>query len=421
MSNDITQPDIAYQPIFVARQPIFTPERELWGYELLFRDGKVGAAHIGDPDLATSQVIADGISLGTAGVAPGSKFLINFPTKMLVEKSTLAIPKENCVVEILETVEATDDVLAALRDLKEQGYTLALDDFVGQDGFEEILKLADIVKVEVLGMPPAKLIPLTQRLKKQGVRLLAEKIEDQALFDMCKSLGYIYFQGYFFSKPEVIEGRKVPMGQLAKLQLLHKLSSPDYNVKDVAQTIHADTSLSYRLLTYLNSASFSLTQKVSSIAQAVTILGHNPLKHWLMVVIVSDMNPSPRASELAFKSVQRGRFLNLMATHLGNKSPYPGETMFLLGLFSMLDALLNQPMDKVIAQMPLEDDLKQALIGEEGPARDWLDMAAAVEAAEWKNVAGLLGKYELKTEDTATNYAKAMVWTSEILKTTGPD
>jgi len=420
MSNDITQPDIAYQPIFVARQPIFKPTMELWGYELLFRNGMVGAAHIDDPDLATSQVIADGISLGTAGVAPGSKFLVNFPKKMLVDKAALAIPKENCIVEILETVEATDDVIAALKDIKGQGYTLALDDFVGQDGFEEILKLADIVKVEVLGMPPGKLIPLTQRLKKQGVSLLAEKIEDQAMFDMCKSLGYSYFQGYFFSKPEVVEGRKVPMGQLAKLQLLHKLSSADYDVKDVAQTIRADTSLSYRLLTYLNSASFSLTQKVSSIAQAVTILGHQPLKHWLMVVIVSDMNPSPRATELAFKSVQRGRFLDLTARQLGASSPYPADTMFLLGLFSLLDALLNQPMDKVIAKMPLEEELKQALTGEEGPARDWLDMATAVEEGDWQNVAGILNKYGLKTEDTATNYAKAIIWTSEILKTTGP-
>lgn len=415
MQDELLKQDEQFEPIFVARQPIFDRNQNIWGYELLFRhSGQAGTAKVTDPDVATAKVIADGFSLALTGMPPGRRTLINFPQNLILRGTAYALPKDVCVVEILETVKATPEIVNACKKLKEAGYTLALDDFVGQPGFEEILKIADIVKVEILGQPTANIIKISQALKKGGSKLLAEKIEDQKAYQLTKSLGYEYFQGYFFSKPEIIPGRKISANQLSKMRLLQALTREEAETKELAQIIEGDLSLSYRLLRFMNSAAFGLAKTLTSVEQAVALLGRRPLKQWIMVVSLSDLAPTPRAEELSFQSIQRGRFLETLAMAMP-RPVMPKETAFLLGLFSKLDALLNQPMEQILNDLPLDADIKSALAGEQNPARRLLDFLDAVEAGAWDTTVEALASYGVKQDEAAVLYAKSTSWTQKIL------
>ena len=415
MQDELLKQDEQFEPIFVARQPIFDRNQNIWGYELLFRhSGQAGTAQVTDPDVATAKVIADGFSLALTGLPPGRRTLINFPQNLILRGTAYALPKDICVVEILETVQATPQIVEACRRIKEAGYVLALDDFVGQGGFEEILKLADIVKVEILGQPAPHIIKISQALKKSGIKLLAEKIEDQKAYQLTKSLGYEYFQGYFFSKPEIIPGRKISANQISKMRLLQALTREDVETKELAKIIEGDLSLSYRILRFMNSAAFGLAKKLTSVEQAVSLLGRRPLKQWIMVVSLSDLAPTPRAEELSFQSIQRGRFLETLVGAMP-KPMMPKDTAFLLGLFSKLDALLNQPMQQILGDLPLEDDIKSALVGQQNPARKLLNFLESVEVGAWDATTEALAAYGVNQADAAVLYAKSTSWTQKIL------
>jgi len=414
-SNESFLPDLQYLPIFVARQPIFSPELSVWGYELLFRGGAdASTACFDSPDLATSNVIADGFTLAMAGIGQDKKILINFPAGSILDGSPLALPKESCVVEILETVDPTPDVVEALSIIKDQGYTLALDDYVGQDGYEPLIELADIVKVDVLGLSKLELVKTVNRLRNFGVKLLAEKVENSEMFDITRNLGFSFFQGFFFSKPEVLPGRKPPSGAAAKVLLLKELSRPEWEINHIAEIISRDLSFSYRLLKFINSAVFSLKHKVKSLSQAVSLLGQKAFKQWAMVVILSDLDNSKRAEELSYMSIQRARFLELVSQGQP-ESPHPPDTMFLVGLFSLLDAILNQEMKEIISDTPLDEEIKEALSRVPNRTREWLLMLEAVERGEWSDVGRFLAENKIDPAMAAVHYLKASSWAHEIL------
>lgn len=415
MSTPTTSDAALYEPIFVARQPIFDTGMDIWGYELLFRhSGQAGTAQILDPDQATAKVIADGLALALDGLPPGKRLLINFPANLILKEAALALPKDVCVIEILETVDPTPEILDACKKLKAEGYTLALDDFVGQPGYEELIKLTDIVKVEILGQETKDVIKTSQMLRKLGVELLAEKVEDKAQHQLTKTLGYLYFQGYYFSKPVIVPGRKISSSVMARVRILQELSKEDFEVKAISKIFNSDLSLSYRLLQYLNSAAFSLPSKITSISQAVTILGSRQLRQWLMVVMLSDMDPSPKAAELTFASVQRGRFLELLTASMA-RPDYPPDTMFMLGLFSRLDALLGQPMAEVVKPMPLSDEIKDALLGVENKASARLHLLDALDRGDWEAVDAMVDELGLDHEKAAVAHARSSAWAQGLL------
>lgn len=410
--------DDQYEAIFVARQPIFTTEMDIWGYELLFRhSAEAGAARIDDENLATMKVIADGLTLALSGVAMDKKALINFPAALIENQSALALPKDRCVVEILETVEATDAIVDALKGIKESGYTLALDDFVGQPGFEPIIELADIVKVEILGQPREKIEAVTKALLKPGIKLLAEKIEDRETFEFCRDLGYSYFQGYFFSKPEIVPGRKIPTSSMAKIRLLKELNREDVEFEDLAKIIAMDVSLTLRLLKFVNSASFALRHEVQSIAHAISMLGIKSFKQWAMVVLMAEMDSSPRGMELAFTAMQRARFLSAVAAQIPTID-YKPDTMFLLGLFSKLDAMLNQNMADILEDIPLQEEIKTALLGGKNKARALLILLDLLDDADWDKATKLLDKFRVDIDLVANYFMESMSWANERLAET---
>ncbi len=403
-----------FEPIFVARQPIFDRQRRIWGYELLFRHSDTAAtAEILDPDLATAKVIADGLTLAATGLPTDKHLLINFPQGLLLNGSTYALPQQRCVIEILETVPPEPAIIEALKAVKAAGYTLALDDFVGQAGCEPFLELADIVKVEVSGQSRADLARLTATLQQGRAQLLAEKVETQGDFSFLHGLGYQLFQGYFFSKPEIVPGRKVSSAGLAKLRVLRELGREECDLPRLAKVISTDVSLSYRLLNYLNSAAFGLRQTVTSIQQAVAMLGLRRARQWLMVILLCDLNPAPAATELARESIHRARFLQLLSEQEGAPQT-TGEQHFLLGLLSKLDALLGQSMPEVVGLMPLDEQVKKALLGQPTPLLGRLQLVAALEAGHWPQVMALLDRYRIGRDRAARLWVEAGAWSGEL-------
>ena len=220
------------EAVFIARQPIFHPDEAVWGYELLFRSGEANFASILDEKQATSSVIADGLALAREGMDSSAKVLINFPENMLVEDAGFALPKDGCIIEILEDVQPSEAALGAVRRLKEAGYTLAVDDYSGQADLKPFIDLADIVKIDVLALDsdPERVAEVADSLP-GGLTLLAEKVEDLDIFARLKGQGFDLFQGFFFSKPEIIPGKKLTSNELTKLQLLGELAKPRFRIR----------------------------------------------------------------------------------------------------------------------------------------------------------------------------------------------
>lgn len=406
----------ALEQVFVARQPIFDARMKIWGYELLYRHASTAAqATFTDGAMATSKVIADGVSLGRSGLPPEAKTLINFPMKLILEGFGFALPPESCIIEVLESVDPTPEILGALSKLKQAGYTLALDDFVGQPSHGPFLELADIIKVDVLATPPDTLPGIAAALGGGRRLLVAEKVEDADMRQRALDLGFQLFQGYFFQKPELVKGRKMSSSELSKLKLLKELADENFDPDKVAKIIAADISLSYRLLRYINSAAFGRLAPVDSIKKAIMMLGQRNLAKWLQAVLMSDMNPSAKGLELVFMSVRRAKFLELLGRELDDPPARP-DALFVLGLFSLLDALLGQPMEEILDDLPLTAELTQALNGKGNDARELLDLAENLEQADWGTAGQVLKDLRLTSKTASLLHGDALRFAGELLR-----
>lgn len=408
------------ESVYVARQPIFTPGQAVWGYELLFRgSGESQAANVNDDQLATSQVIADGVTLALPGIEKGKRALINFPEGLLLSGAAFALPADVCVVEILETVRPSKLVFDALDKLREAGFTLAMDDYAGEEELKPFLKHVDILKMDILAMEndPERIRAATSEVKGLPLTLLAEKVENKEIFDLCVELGFHLFQGFFFSRPEIIPGKKVSANEAAKLQILKQLSQPDFQLQELADTINTDPSLSYRLFRYINSAGMGLTKKVESVRHATALLGQQKISQWLRAVILSDLNPSPRAQEVSFLSLHRAKFMEIVsdATGFGGRTP---DTFFTLGLFSMLDTLMGMGMEDILTEVPLEQDVADSLLGkspEDSPLRQMLLLADACARGELEAVAAFAGTHDLSAPAIAQIYGEGLQWVTAVM------
>ena len=386
-----------YDAFYIARQPIFGPDRSVWGYELLFRaSGLDSNATVEDMALATSKVIADGFGQATKGIPRDKKICINFSTEQLFDGTAEALPKDRVIIEIMEHVPTNLRTLTACRKLKKAGYTIALDNYEGQDERTPFLDIVSIVKIPMHTCGGNKAFQLRQQLEPYGCTLLANKVEDWRHFEATKFFGYQLFQGYFFARPEIMPGRKLPPGALATVRLLQELVNDDVEVNHLASILSTDPSLSYRLLRFINSAGFSLVSEVNSISHAISLLGLMPFKKWALVVAMADLDASEKGAELTFMELQRAFFLQTVAENLEKPFMDPGR-MFILGLFSKMDALLGLPMEEVLADLPLPAMITQGLLSRDNEAGGWLTLLEALEVGEWDafhekmDAMGLLG------------------------------
>jgi EAL and modified HD-GYP domain-containing signal transduction protein len=405
-----------YESIFVARQPVFAADESIWGYELLFRSGEDNVAVITDESQATSSVIADGMAMAMEGMPAGSRFLINFPEQMLLDDVGFALARENCVVEILENVRPTREVLAAIRKLKDAGYTIAVDDYFGQPELRSFLELADIVKVDILqlGADPERIRSTVAELSGTGVTLLGEKVEDDETFRTLREMGFSLFQGFFFSKPVIIPGKKLTSFETTKLQLLSELSKPEFEPRRLAEILQSDPNLSYRLFRYINSVGFGLRQKVTSLKRGIDMMGMIQAKQWLSAVVLADLNPAPRAGELAVMAVQRAKFLEAICVETGHSKTCQPDALFISGLFSLLDAMLGVRMDDILIRLPLDESIVKGLTGK-GDIHDLLSLAHSYEHGHWADTTRRIQRMGMAPGQVDRVYAASRNWAQRML------
>jgi len=411
---DINKATAASETLFVARQPIFTAEENIWGYELLFRSCQENMAVISDEAQATSSVIVDGLALASEGMNPDAKILINFPERLLIEDVGFVLPPDRCVIEILEHVPATEQTLAAARRLKEAGYTLALDDYTSQPELKPFLEFTDILKLDILNLDcdldriEAALADIPSTCK-----TLAEKVEDIDVFNALKKMNFTFYQGFFFSHPEIVPGKKLSASETTKLQILSELSKSEVEPARLDKILRSDPSLAYRLLRYINAAGWGLQEKVSSVKRAIDMMGMEQAKQWLRSMILCDFNISPKTGELAYLAVHRAKFLESICANASHGACVP-DSLFMVGLFSLLDAMLGIEMDEILKMLPLDNEVIKALKGE-GRMAIFLDIVSSYEHGVDDEAAKQLQDVGLNAEQVELLYVRSRNWTQKVL------
>lgn len=407
-----------HKPIFVARQPIYDAETSVYAYELLFRgsaETNSSAVTPGNCGMATATVIADGFTLAFNGISPGKKAFINFCAQELLNESVYALPKDICVVEVLEAIEPSENTLHALRTIKTNGYSIALANYKTHGNHHDLLALADIVKVNMLEADQGELRQLTQQVKEYKCVLLAEKIEDRISYNIAQGLDFTLFQGFYFSSPEILSGNKAPILGPTKLDLLRILASEEFDVRELTESLSLDPGLCYRLLLFINSASFALRTKIQSLQQALLLLGRKQLRQWLLAVLVTDVQGTALVQDAVYTSLQRARYLENMA-HAYNNPLYPAEAFFLLGLFSKLDLLLGMPIPELLDLIPLAAGIKNALLKIDSPYREWLTLAQDIELGAWEDVKVFLRSTDISLEVASRLHAESIDWVHKVLR-----
>lgn len=395
---------------FLARQPIFDRKGEVVAYELLYRGGP--EEHAGQRGArATAQVLIN--TFGTFGierVTGGKRAFINLTRSLLVSEYATLLPAEQVVLEVLEDVEPDETVVAACRSLVRQGYTLALDDFVFEPRFAALLEVVQIVKVDLTLIPAADLAAQLGLLAPYRCELLAEKVETEAEHHAALDLGFDLFQGYYFARPSLLQQRREPGASLAAMRSMrHVLTATQ--LEEVAEAISTDLALSYRLLRLINSAAFGLIQEVSSIRQALALLGLVAVKKWLALIFLTEVGTT-KPVELLRLALTRARMMELLARREGQER---AAQAFTVGLFSTLDAFLDRPMEEAIAPLGFPAENAEALLYQRGYLGRLLAIMLAYERADWPAVTAEAAAISLSEEALTAAYVEAVEWSEKTL------
>jgi len=402
--------------VFVARQPIFDRHRQVWAYELLYRS-KAGETHFNGTaaSSATQQVISNGmLSIGFDNLLRGKHACVNFGRDMLLQDLYSSLPPEHTVIELTEDVEPDADVLSALKMMRDRGYQIALDDFQPSPATRCLIDLADVIKVE-MSTPKAQQEIMLREFHARSIRMVCEKVENDADYRWALRAGYDYFQGHFFARPVVMQGKEIPASKLHCLRLIQEAHRPELDFGRLTILISQDVSLSYKLLRYANSARFGRETKIHSIRRALVVLGEYGIRKWIAIaalpVIAAD-----KPGELITQSLVRGRFCELLGLATGQGVE---DQAFLLGLFSLLDALLDRPLEDALDQLGLAPSLESVLRGQ-GPEDSILHTIYSLmhryEAADWPEVDRLAGVLGAPPDLVGAAYREALPWADEALK-----
>jgi len=405
--------------VFVARQAIFDRKQEVYAYELLFRSDAVRNEFDGtEAASATTQVIANSLlSVGLENMLCGKKAFVNFDRTLLVGGFHSILPPETLVIEILETVEPDAEVLSACQSLSEQGYSIALDDFVADARFEALTRTAKIIKVDLRSTTRLEQQRLVQTYRPRGIAMLAEKVETHEEFEWARNAGYDFFQGYFFARPVVVRGGNIPSSKWACLMMLSEMQSAEIDFERIRKVISEDVGLSFKLLRYVNSALFARETEIHTIHHALVILGETSIRHWAalaaMPVLAKD-----KPGELITHSLVRARMCERVSQLAGTPKP---QLAFLMGLFSLLDGLIDLPLAEALMQVNLAPELTGALLGtaRKGDVfRNVFELVCRYEAADWDAVAELTAQLGIKGSAVAEAYAASALWAQQSLHAT---
>ncbi len=366
--------------VYIGRQPIFDAGLQVRAYELLYRSCPTCArAAVEEPEQATAQVILNlFMEFGLEHLAGRHDAYVNLPRGFLVGDYPLPFAPRQVVLEVLEDVPVDQALLEGLRRLRRQGFRLALDDFVLDRSHAPLVGLADVVKLDVQALSEPELRRQVQALGGRGLTLLAEKIETPEQFRMAQALGFQLFQGFWFAQPHVLERRTLAPSRLTVLRLLARLHDPRAGVGELAEAVGQDVALTYKLLRYLNSAFLGLGRPITSLHHAIVYLGIRNLRNWVTLIAFSTLEDKP--AELLVTALVRAKMCELLAPTREDGAP---ETYFTAGLLSMLDVMLDQPMDALLEQLPLAPEITSALLRGEGRLGQVLRCVLAYERGEW--------------------------------------
>ena len=410
-SDSVTEP--AGIDVFVARQPIFRRDRQVYGYELLYRAGTTNSFDGTPADVATARVIANAfLTIGAERLLNGKPAFINFDATLLTLAYATLLPESSAIIEILERTDPTPEVLSACQGLRAKGYTLALDDSVSIDSLTPWLDVVDVVKIDFRATDESAREQLLAVCKARKIQTVAEKLETQAEFDNAAAQGYDYYQGYFFAKPTIVTGRKIPDTKLALLQLLKEVCQAEVDFERVEKILQCDAALVYKLLRYINSPLFAWKAKIKSLRHAMALLGQEELLKWIGLLLVAAL-ADDAVPELLVKSLIRARFAELLAPKMQSQK----SSAFLLGLLSHLDALLRCPMEEALSGLKLEDTLANALLGRSQDALSYLyTIVQAYENGDQVRMCAIAQDFHLDPARLRDAYFTAVTWADQASK-----
>lgn len=401
--------------LYVARQPIFDKFKAIAGYELLHRESdRANEYRSSDGGYATSRVITSTfLTMGLDSLTNGKLAFINFDTELLKSGVASLLPKDQLVIEILETIAPTRDIIETCIQLKRDGYKLALDDYVLDPVFDTLTKLADIIKVDFRQLSAEDQRRAILMHKGKGIQFLAEKVETEEEFSRAKSMGYSLFQGYFFAKPVILKTSTIPTTKLGYIRLMQAVNDANPDIRTITAAIESDVKLSMETIKLSNSALYGRRQRISSIRQAVVVLGMDGIRRWIYLASLRRLGTG-KPDALISTSIIRSKFMETLAEAMGQAAKCPEYSM--LGLFSLLDALTNCPFDTLLASMNIDDQIMEVLTGKSKES----DLALAYrmiqyyELGQWQDTALLAGKLGLTLDQVAAAYYVALKWYHEF-------
>lgn len=397
---------------YIARQPIVDVKHQLFAYELLFRHSAHAQSARIDTDVdAGITVIANTlVNMGTEWLLKGKLAFVNMEVSMLMSSFSTLLPPEKVVIEVLETVEVTPDVLERLAELKDAGYRFALDDFQYLPESEPLLPLASFVKLDVLAHTPAELAEMVRVIRKYPVELIAEKVETPEQFRHCQALGFDFFQGYYFAHPENLAAKIINPVYATVVQLLERVRQ-EADAKELETLFKKDVALTFKLLRYINSAGFGLSCEVQSIRHAVSIIGMQPLYRWLTLLLVT-AGGAPTMPTLARTAITRGRLCELIGKACLPKGDQ--DNLFIVGVFSLLPAFLEMPMEQVLERIVIPEKLIDALSDRSGIYGPFLSLTEAVESGNYELLENLAMSLMLTPDQVSQAHLQALAWVEQL-------
>lgn len=394
------------QDILMARQPIYDQQLNVVAYELLYRSkDSLQNNLIDDGNSATSQVLLNNYtSIYQSGKLTQLPAFINLTKEMVKSDHIPELSRQHIVMEILEGMEVDDELIAGVQRFVDQGYRVALDDFIYSPEFDPIIRMAHIVKLDILEMTHDEVVRHVEILKPFGVTLLAEKIETQAEFESCLALGFKLFQGYFLCRPQLVEGKQLSSNEMVMVELMSVLANPDVTPASIEAVIKKDPQLTFRILRIVNSSFYSLTRKIEGLEEAIVLLGIAEIKRWCALIAFSDQTGKPQ--ELTRHTLIRARMCEILAE---NNPEMSGSTAFMMGVVSGLDALLDIPIEEILEQVFLSDEIEKAILVGEGPYGELLNCVNNLIQGHWNKLSS-----EHSEQDLSASYIESLSWVTDI-------
>ncbi len=405
--------------VFVARQPVFDRSRQVFGYELLYRsDDLLNEFDRTDSGSATTQVIANSLlAIGLESIVCGKKAFLDFDHGLLQSGLHSILPMETMVIEIVESADPSDELLSACRDLHQLGYTLALDHFVGHPRFEPLTPFVRLIKVDMPRTERPEQERLLRTYQPRGIAMLAQSVETHEEFEWAERAGYDYFQGSFFARPALVRSHQIPAAKINCLRLLRETQQAELDFNRLETIVSEDVSFSYKLLCYVNSALFSPREEIRSIRQSLKRLGEEAIRHWAALAALPAM-AKDKPGELVTHSLVRAHFCERLATLAGMQDKNLG---FLMGLFSLLDALLDVPLDEGLRHAGVGPAIRGALLGttgEDDALRNIYLLVCHYDSGDWKAVSQFARRLGIQGSSIAEAYSESTLWAQQALHAT---